>query len=880
LAKRDPSPGATTVLPTGRLVTPRGRQVVVAPHPYGMALSPDGATLAVTSNGVGPFALTLIGTGENGAVRTLTDAEEPDFKSAYKGVAFSPDGRTVYVSGGDDGRVHVFDSGTGKRTAAYTLDVDGAKGSLPGDLAVSPDRKTLYVADQGNWRLVVLDAATGKVTGATPTGRIPFAVTLSPDGKRVYVANIGLFEYTRVAGTADKRGLPFPPFGYPSKAAREGVTLEGGAKAAGLGWPGVPEAYSVWAFDVSAGAPKGLFRQSTGIPVGYGAGEEEDGDEDEPKAIKGAVGGSAPCALAASATGRVYVANANNDTVDVLDGATGARVASIPLLDLLPDKRLRALRGMSPYGMAVSPDGARLYVSLAGFNAVAVVDAKANRPLGLIPAAWYAARVAVSPDGKRLYVASAKGFGSGPNGGKNFTPGPEGTGIGRLMKGAVSLMDVPADAELPALTRTVLTNNGALSAPDRPKGLPPVKCVVFITKENRTYDEVFGALPGGRGDASLARLGTERPVKGIGTDDPVVPMPNHVALARRYAVSDNFYMDSDHSADGHRWLAAAPPNHWAESVVSAGYGGRMHDDTDSPAPGRRLLFGSNSSATPEDYPEAGTLWHHLARHNVPFSNWGEGFEFAGIDEGAGLKPTGARLPLNIPMPLPLYKNTSRRYPGYNTNIPDQYRADVFLEEFAARFESGKEPLPGLIYIHLPNDHSAGPRPKDGYPAGESYYADNDLALGRILERLSRSKFWRQMAVFVTEDDAQGGVDSVDAHRSVLMVLSPWAKKGYVSRRITDISAIHHGIFALLGLPPLSLYDALAGDLSDFWIAPGDKPDLTPYTLVPVDKRLFDPAKAKDPLDPDYKEARRRGANTPLDDPDEVERLRRAQGLDD
>ncbi len=442
------------------------------------------------------------------------------------------------------------------------------------------------------------------------------------------------------------------------------------------------------------------------------------------------------------------------------------------------------------------------------------------------------------------------------------------------MKGTVSRLDVPTDADLPGLTRQVLRNNHVPLA--RPTGKrPPIRYVVFITKENRTFDEVFGALPGARGDASLARFGTPRPIPGVADGTPLVAMPNHLALARRFCVSDNFYVDSDHSADGHRWLAAVPPNHWVESAVSASYGGQFNHRTDSPAPGRRAIFESNSAVMPEDYLEAGTLWHHLARHRVPFRNWGEGFELAGITEGPGQKPTGARLPLNIPMPLPLFRNTARDFPTYNMHIPDQYRADLFLRDLKERYESGAAPLPRYIYLYLPNDHGAAPRPKDGYPVPASYMADNDLALGRVIEALSRSRFWKEMAVFVTEDDAQGGVDSVDAHRSLLLVLSPWVKPGYVSRRHADIAAIHREAFRLLRLPPLSLYDALAGDLSDCW---ADRPDLTPYTAVPVDPRLFDPARAKDPLDPDYRSARRkRGA--PVDDPEEVRRLRRLEGLE-
>jgi len=871
LAKIARAPDGTTILPTGRLITPRGRQIVVAPHPYGLAISPDGKTLVASSNGTGPFALTVV-TGLDAnepSVRAISEASESDFKSLYQGVAISPDGRTLYASGGNDGRLHIFDLATLRRRAAISLDGEGFSDSLSAQMALSRDGRTLLVVDQANYRLVIFDTARQKVIASAKTGRTPFAVAFSPEGQAAYIANIGLFEYRPIEKTAgkDERGLLFPPFGYPSKAARDGTVVDG-RRVPGLGPANVPEAYSVWGFDLTdRTSPHVIFRINTGIPITYVAKEEAEEIGDQ------TVGGSAPCALAVSDR-FVYVSNANNDTIQAIDRRTGRMAATIRLSDLLP-RPLRHLRGMTPYGLALTPDGRRLYATLAGFNAVAVIDTARMRILGMIPAGWYAARILISPDGKWLYVANAKGFGSGPNAGRHFVRGPEGTSIGRLMKGTLSLMKIPSDSEMPSLTRQVLANNGALTAPRRARRLPPIRHILFITKENRTFDEVFGAIPGVRGDETLARYGAPRKVEGIGTEEPVVAMPNHIALARRFAISDNFYVDSDHSADGHRWLAGVAPNHWAESIVSAAYGGQMSDKTDSSAPGRRILFGSNSSVMPEDYLEAGTLWHHLARHGVSFRNWGEGFEFAGIDEGPGLKPTGARLPLNIPMPLPLFKNTSQDYPGFNMNIPDQYRAHVFVREFQERYESGREPLPRFMYIHLPNDHGAGPRPRDGYPAVASYMADNDLALGRIIGYLSRSKFWKDFAIFVTEDDAQSGVDSVDAHRSLLMVISPWAKPGYISRQHADIAAIHHSLFDLLGLPPLSLYDALASDLSDFW---AESPDLAPYTPVPVDPHLFDPAKARDPLDPDYRNARLR-PSAPLDDAVEVERLRRLDGLD-
>ena len=198
-----------------------------------------------------------------------------------------------------------------------------------------------------------------------------------------------------------------------------------------------------------------------------------------------------------------------------------------------------------------------------------------------------------------------------------------------------------------------------------------------------------------------------------------------------------------------------------------------------------------------------------------------------MDEGAGLEPTGARFLTNIPMPAPLYQNTSRQYPGFNMNIPDQFRAAQFIAEVRRSYVAAGAELPRFLFIHLPNDHMAKPRPADGYPYEASYVVDNDYALGRILEFLSRTKWWRQMAVFITEDDAQGGIDHIDAHRTVLIAAGPYTKRGYVSHVNSSFPGLLKTIFRLLGLPPLNLFDAAASDLGDVFTT---QPDFSPYRL--------------------------------------------------
>ena len=385
-------------------------------------------------------------------------------------------------------------------------------------------------------------------------------------------------------------------------------------------------------------------------------------------------------------------------------------------------------------------------------------------------------------------------------------------------------------------------------SPDFPVPLPgtasaQIHHVVFITKENRTFDEVFGDLAdtGAEGDPTLARWGINATIKAESqpTLEHVQVTPNEHALAKRFAFGDNFYVDSDVSADGHHWLVDNYPNEVMEAAWPASYGGELKFVADQDAPGRLDLGGT--STRPETYLENGSLWENLARANITFRNYGEGLELPGNDEGMGEYPTGSRQSVNVPLPKVLFDNTSRDFPTFNTNISDQYRFEQFKKEFE-QFASGQKAMPQFIYIWLPNDHTADPRPGDGFPYRASYVADNDLALGKLVELFSHSLFWNDMAIFVTEDDAQDGHDHVDAHRSLLLTISPYAKPG-VSHCHTSMASILKTIDLIFGMPFVNQYDAAARDLSDMFT---ERPDFTPYTALPSDTRIFDPAKAKEP----------------------------------
>jgi len=304
-------------------------------------------------------------------------------------------------------------------------------------------------------------------------------------------------------------------------------------------------------------------------------------------------------------------------------------------------------------------------------------------------------------------------------------------------------------------------------------------------------------------------------------------------------------VDSDVSADGHRWLVNTYPNEWCETATAASYGGNRIFKEDSKAPGVFAMNGAAGAIYPEDYNEAGSMWDHLERHQADFYNFGFSIMFEPALYQAEFKYSGIRQFINYPMPQPLFERTSKLYPTYNMAIPDQFRIDQFIKEFDAKWMKGQEDMPAIMTVIIPNDHGAGERPEAGYPFRESYMADNDLALGRIVEYLSSTPYWKNMLIVVTEDDAQNGVDHIDAHRSILMVVSPWVKRDYVSHVHYSFGSLFKSFWNILGLPYLNQYDAGATDLSDFFT---DTPDYTPYHALEVDYEVFDPQKALDPFD--------------------------------
>ncbi|MDR3377641.1 MAG: hypothetical protein P4M10_03065, partial [Verrucomicrobiae bacterium] len=384
---------------------------------------------------------------------------------------------------------------------------------------------------------------------------------------------------------------------------------------------------------------------------------------------------------------------------------------------------------------------------------------------------------------------------------------------------------------------------------------------------------------GANGDAALARYGMDGWAEEQKDAKHLRVTPNLHALAGRFAMSDNFYVDSDVSADGHRWVMGINPTPFFNTAWSSGYGGRRSDSAAAVQPGRRALFGGADAPMPEDEPQFGSLWEHVAASGMGILNYGEGLELEGNAEIDGAAPEGQRLFLNSPLPKPVFESTDRKFPTFNLGIPDQARATEFEKDFRLKMAAGK--VPALIVIRLPDDHTADPRKADGYPYRGSYVADNDLALGRIVAFLSKTALWKDSALFVTEDDAQGGVDHVDAHRSVLMVASPWVKPGSVSHEHTSMGSITRTMDELLGLGPMNLEDALAGEITGVF---DSLPHLEPFVVRPSDPRVFDAAKARFARPKTKEEA---AALHDVDDADEIRkeieksggRLRRPGGDD-
>lgn len=584
-------PGGTTILPNGRFLTPSGRRLYARENVW-QVLTQGKSVVIFDEDGLTVHPdLNKVSKGTHIPVKGVAPAG-----------CFSRDGSVLYVSRGEKGSIAAFD--TAKWTLLYEIDANtpGTVGSYVNDMALSADDKLLYAVDVANQDLVTFDLTTKALKQRLKAGRQPYALALDRKSNAIYVANIGLFDYSVIPPTTDpawwKEGLVLPPFGYPSPEARDGVDREG-RFVPGLGLENAASAQSVYEYKVAKDGTATLQRSvKTGLTIRAAQSGRE------------VVGGSSPNALLILGD-NLFVSNANNDTVQQFRRKDLQLVRTIRLT---PTPELEAMRGVIPSGLAASKDGRRIFVCESGLNAIAVIEVASGKVLGHIPTGWFPMQVRLAEDGKSLVVACHKGLGRGPQGAE----GKRGEGDERQglpgMPGMANIIPVPADREYKGITAKALVNNGLVpkAAPTDPNPIPSqpgkeseqIKYVVFITKENHTFDGIFGNLPGAKRKPDYAEFGEQGWIREKGKAERVPIMPNHIQLAKKFAISDNFYMEPQASGDGHRWLVGVYPSLWTSRVFYAGWDFRADDRNK----GRLTSFGSNGSQIPEDYLENGSIW--------------------------------------------------------------------------------------------------------------------------------------------------------------------------------------------------------------------------------------------------------------------------------
>jgi YVTN family beta-propeller protein len=518
-----------------------------------------------------------------------------------------------------------------------------------------------------------------------------------------------------------------------------------------------------------------------------------------------------PCEMLLTRSGKLlFVANSSRNTVTVLDTESGNALETI-WAALYP----QAPPGSTPNSLALSPDEKTLFVANADNNTVAVFDVEKpskSRSLGFIPVGWYPTSVRVTPDGKHLLVANGKGLTPkanplGPQPGVNSGTDPKVQLISRLFQGTLSIIDLPprkafeaqlADYTAQAYRCSPLKSDASVSAqrsadnpvPLQPGSTSPIKYCLYIIKENRTYDQVLGDLPQGNGDPKLCLF-------------PERVTPNLHQIVRQFVLLDNFYADAEVSADGHEWSMGAYATDFVEKMWPLNYGHNHTKKFPYPAEG---LF-------PIGAPAGGYLWDRAQEAGVSYRSYGE-----------FVTPFTSSNAPSVTRVKTLQGHIDPWYHGWDLAYPDVKRAQRFIAELKRMEAEGD--MPRLQILRLPSDHTHGS--STGQLTPMAYVGDNDLALGQLVEAVSHSKFWPQTAIFVVEDDAQNGPDHVDAHRTTAYVISPYTKRGEVDSTMYSTSSMLRTMELILGLKPMSQYDAAATPMFNSFRA---TPDLRPYQAL-------------------------------------------------
>ncbi|HVV01164.1 MAG TPA: alkaline phosphatase family protein [Verrucomicrobiae bacterium] len=774
-AKLDHTPGmlpgrkadGSVLLPNQWALHPAGRQILLRDFPVNIALHPAGRFAAILHSG---FSANLIAVVDLKQMKAVSHVNIPQ---GFYGIQFSADGRHVFCSGAGDEVIHEFDFDNGNLVNHREIQLRDPKlRGIPAGLAVTKSGKTVYAANVWGDRVTRVSAYGNPApldillrTNSEPLLPVPGSPPPDADmeaaGKR---AEVYLLQ------TSTQSGFPYGCV-LDEPRRRLYVSLWGQACVAVI-------------------------------------------DLDSNRVIARWPTQEHPCEMLLAHAGKVlFVANANRNTVTVLDTATGK-----PLETLWAALYPHSPPGSTPNSLALSPDEKTLFVANATLNTVAVFDVSTlpkSRSLGFIPVGWYPTSVRVTPDGKKLLVANGKGSISqanplGPQPGVPVPPNSAVEYIAGLFRGTLSVIDLPPrdsarwKADLAKYTAEAYAcsplNRDATVTARRPASNPvplapgdpsPIKYVVYIIKENRTYDQVLGDMREGNGDPKLC-LFPERVSR------------NHHKIARDFVLLDNFYADAEVSADGHEWSMGAYATDFVERMWPFNYGhGRPHKFP-YPAEGN----------FPIASPAGGYLWDRAAAAGVTYRSYGEFVDmYRPFNE-----PETTRVPA-------LKGHIDPEYRGFDLDYSDEDRADRFISELH-RFQAAGE-MPRLQIVRLPNDHTHGST--KGYRTPTAYVAENDHALGRIIEALSHSKFWPKMAVFVVEDDAQNGPDHVDAHRTEAFVASPFAKRHVVDSTLYSTTSLLRTIELILGLQPMSQFDAAATPMYNSF---QPTPDNTPYTCLP------------------------------------------------
>jgi YVTN family beta-propeller protein len=723
-------------LPNGWSITPIGKAIVTGDMVLNVTLAPDGKAAIAMNSGYNPHSLTVIDANTQQAVQHI------QLKSTWLGLAWSTDGKRLYASGGNangakptKAPVYVFGYNSGRLTTepiATFIDEDTDLSKvLWSGLAQHPKKPLLFAANRGTNAdpgfVVAFDVNSGKVVGRIPVEVNPYDMVFTNDGRFLYVSN--------------------------------------------------------WASASVSIINTETMKVAGSIRVGSNPNDMELADD-----------------------GRLFVACSNDNSVYVIDTHT-RQVTERISTTLTP----HSPEGSTPDALAIDARNHLLFVANADNNDVAVIhiaEPGHSDVLGFLPAPWYPSALAFDVTRQQLYIGSGKGLGSysdirGPH--SPLPPGPEGNGtVKTLQKGSVNIADLKDLKEkLPAYTKQVFANtpyrdeflaqarrSTQESIVPRETGAgSPIKHVIYIIKENRTYDQVFGDMVRGNGDPRLTIFGRQI-------------TPNHHALADQFVLLDNLFADGEVSVDGHSWSNSAYATDFNEKLWPITYA--------------RISKAEPSAAY---VPAAGRLWDLCQRKGLTYRSYGEYAARVSTGDQMDAAPGVSGLIGHV---SPHYRLPHMR---------DTDNAAVFIKEFdqfEANYDS-KDPnkrLPNFIVMSLPEDHTAGTTPGRNTP--RAMVANNDLALGMIVERVSHSKYWRETAIFVIEDDAQDGADHVDARRTVGLVISPFVPRETVDSTLYTTSSMVRTIELLLGLPPMSQYDAAAMPM---YASLGTKIDLRPYNKV-------------------------------------------------